>query len=864
MNKDFDKLTQKRRELVSKLKDPVAKGVWNMVIDKYSEPAHFIVELLQNADDAKATNVEISIFNNVLIFKHNGKIQFSLQDPDHENNSKQTGHINALTSIGASTKTDNETIGKFGIGFKSVFQYTDKPYIEDDNFAFFIEDFIVPVATTPHSEQRRRGETIFELPIKANCNVHEITERLSKMDALLPFLREIKTIHTVADNVDFTYEKKIERSFAEGEITYQKIFTQSKNNITGYSSTIFFHSFSQTATETKLKNIVAYRCNQDGTLVSVSNTELAYCYFPTKEETGLHLLICAPFLLTDSRENIKSGNAWNNQIIAECANLAAKGLRILIQKLGYLLTIENILSVIPLSKESSNINNLFLEKFYEEYVNLLSTDQLILSDDGIYVKASETCHCKDDELRRLYNSDVLCKLNTSADPLHWAFSNLQPPMLNYLRKNNLIRKEFDIYSLLKLTTRELIENADKAWLIDLYQYLSTKSEDKDYCQQIAHSPIFLTDKGEAMSALDENDNPNLFYECNEGCNHRVIHNHFTDNRSIRHLFSNIGIIRPQAIDEIQLICPKYDSPADLAIEKIAADLNLILSYFEKITFDETKKKKLYKLLFDIKIFPCVSSDGKKSTNCANEIFIPGKDIETFLKNYNRSYFIDNDFITNYISPERRESFYMLFTYLGGHNGLRFEHKDKKITAELAKKMELKPLSLRQTDNGAQEVTDIEIFGFDHFIDNITEEKSIAFYNLIAKEIEKSTTYLFRTSLIGKYRYVEKGKKKFTEENLKNTSAFVSIFNSKWLYGKDGKRHSPSEELDSSQLSDFYDFSKSDILFFFGITFDVELAGLTERQRRAMLIIRAFEKAGITMEQLEENVKTLINKKNDND
>ena len=54
------------------------------------------------------------------------------------------GHINAITSIGSSSKKSGNKIGKFGVGFKSIFKYVDVPHIEDDNFSFDLVDYIVP------------------------------------------------------------------------------------------------------------------------------------------------------------------------------------------------------------------------------------------------------------------------------------------------------------------------------------------------------------------------------------------------------------------------------------------------------------------------------------------------------------------------------------------------------------------------------------------------------------------------------------------------------------------------------------------------------------------------------------------------
>ena len=87
---------------------------------------------MQNADDVFATYAEFMLFDEGLIFKHNGTIPFSISDEGE----KPLGHINSITSIGNSSKRENyNKIGKFGVGFKSVFTYTDTPEIVSINEA---------------------------------------------------------------------------------------------------------------------------------------------------------------------------------------------------------------------------------------------------------------------------------------------------------------------------------------------------------------------------------------------------------------------------------------------------------------------------------------------------------------------------------------------------------------------------------------------------------------------------------------------------------------------------------------------------------------------------------------------------------
>lgn len=68
----FNALSVNRAESARALEGFALRGVKNSVVEKYSDQAHFIYELLQNADDAKATSARFELFKDKLIFAHNG------------------------------------------------------------------------------------------------------------------------------------------------------------------------------------------------------------------------------------------------------------------------------------------------------------------------------------------------------------------------------------------------------------------------------------------------------------------------------------------------------------------------------------------------------------------------------------------------------------------------------------------------------------------------------------------------------------------------------------------------------------------------------------------------------------------------
>lgn len=80
----FEALHDSRTEDFKTFNKESYRGVWGGIIDKYPETAHFIYELLQNADDAGATEAQITLFRDKLYFKHNGTKHFNVTKEDAE------------------------------------------------------------------------------------------------------------------------------------------------------------------------------------------------------------------------------------------------------------------------------------------------------------------------------------------------------------------------------------------------------------------------------------------------------------------------------------------------------------------------------------------------------------------------------------------------------------------------------------------------------------------------------------------------------------------------------------------------------------------------------------------------------------
>lgn len=158
-----------------------------LVDDTYPDKAHFIFELLQNSEDALASNVHFVIHDEYLEVTHDGKKVFTESD------------ITAITDFSKSAKTNSEgTIGKFGIGFKSVFKYTDTPHIYSGSFSIKIRDLVYPEIIPKLSGHDESTRFIFPFnnPKKSPSQaVAEIEKGLCALkDNVLLFLTHIRKI----------------------------------------------------------------------------------------------------------------------------------------------------------------------------------------------------------------------------------------------------------------------------------------------------------------------------------------------------------------------------------------------------------------------------------------------------------------------------------------------------------------------------------------------------------------------------------------------------------------------------------------------------------------------------------------------
>lgn len=354
----FKELIKRRTAGADMLEEDFMSGVKDSVTEKYSDQAHFIYELLQNADDVGATSATFELYEDKLVFKHNGTHHFFVSDPATEKQDKadgKLGDINSITSIGNSNK--KAKIGKFGVGFKAVFQYTNTPYIYDPEFRFYIDRFIVPVPVADDYADRLPEETVFVVPFNHSEKTKQeaysdIEEKLKTLKFPILFLSNLKYVSFEFEDMLGLYVKDIDddESFAVDDIVAESIkLTHNVGDELIDKKLWLFSRKYNISDDHSEKYSVGFFLDDNNKLVATN--EQAFCFFPTKESTGLNFVVHAPFLLTDSREGIKAGVQHNKTMISLLANLAADSL-VLLKELK--LIDDKIFDILPYDENKFN------------------------------------------------------------------------------------------------------------------------------------------------------------------------------------------------------------------------------------------------------------------------------------------------------------------------------------------------------------------------------------------------------------------------------------------------------------------------------------------------------------------------------
>lgn len=439
----------------------------------YTNPTHFIYELLQNTEDAGSTRVQFHLFSDRLEMRHNGR-PFNEKD------------VRGICGVAESTKADDpKQIGKFGIGFKSVYAYTKAPEIHSiggptDSEHFWIEYYVRPIEATVKNPGVG-WTTLLILPLNREDKLAaeaEIAACLKNLTArTLLFLRRIEEIEYVTLTAGSgAYLRETKPSGCARQVTViGKTAAQTDTAMEEWL--VFSRAVAIANTEGQAHVEIAYQLQKHyrtGQLVVTKLTESPVVVsFPTEKETRLGFLIQGPYRTTPARDNLLDNNSWNIQLIAETAILLSETLQEL-RRLE-LLNVSS-LQALPIDPEAFRVGTMF-RPLFEAVHSALLEKHLLPADDGSYVSAKRAKLARNTELRRLLSREQLQQLYESPIPFWWLTGEItldRTPLLRAYLLEVLQVEEVTAEKFAQRLTLKFIEKQDDAWLVHFYNFLFTQ------------------------------------------------------------------------------------------------------------------------------------------------------------------------------------------------------------------------------------------------------------------------------------------------------------------------------------------------------------------------------------------------------
>ncbi|KAL2634648.1 hypothetical protein R1flu_006127 [Riccia fluitans] len=324
-------------DLLAKQHARMGRALHRLSSDLYSQDSHFVLELVQNADDnSYAPGVEAAMV-------------FLIQEGRIVVLNNETGftamNMRALCDVGNSTKAGIKTgyIGHKGIGFKSVFRVTNCPEIHSNGFhvKFDISEgdigFILPttISHPPACQSlddilslmpkvkvpksvNEGWNTRIDLPIKASVykggGMNLLASKFSDLHpSLLLFLHRLRCIavrNEITGSIVVMHREDLGDDLVKvvhekGTATWMVVRRQLKASV---------HRPGITGTEIAL----AFQLNEisGGVYEACSEQQQVFAFLPLRAY-GLRFIVQGDFIVPSSREEVDCDSDWNQWLRTE-------------------------------------------------------------------------------------------------------------------------------------------------------------------------------------------------------------------------------------------------------------------------------------------------------------------------------------------------------------------------------------------------------------------------------------------------------------------------------------------------------------------------------------------------------------------
>lgn len=492
-------------------KEALAGAVKRISFDINRKPETFIFELLQNADDypdknKEKVNVRFVIKDDLLIVSHNG-LPFS------------PANVRAICSVDAGNKQfDMNKTGYKGIGFKSIFKFSNYVIVNSGGFTFRFDEFyhkkrgnetfwqLIPIWTKPEELPKVYNHPQFTSPNVSFCirpkkssvtldDIQDVFKEIFRDERVLLFLRHVTSINfsglngehfahavskskwEVSDFLGVSVDKKI-REIINRQIREQDGRVPDKFKDIETSTVRFATSISE------------------GRITPSEDTRV-FAYLPTDVNLGLPFLINGDFIPDGSRQSIHMDLEWNQYLFEEVGKQFVFWLKELFEKYKtpeFLQLIPDFEKLIQNTQEKDK--KLFLEKFHFGFERSLLQEAFLPDLDGNPQNISDLIIDTSGFLKLLGEADFRAFLSINKPILHAQFAESKSliRLFKTYQSDNIIQED---------AVNQLLSKTEfLAWLADIDNSLSFLKflHERKLLSEYVDQKIFLDQSGMLKAA----------------------------------------------------------------------------------------------------------------------------------------------------------------------------------------------------------------------------------------------------------------------------------------------------------------------------------------------------------------------------
>ena len=730
----------------------------------YSDPFHFIEELLQNAEDAIARRkkpeetgfVKIVSSETGIDFLHNG-------DPFDERD------LMAVTTFASTTKKglpDINQIGKFGIGFRSVYGITDSPEIHSGSHHYRIIDFEIPESV--EIENEIGFTTLIRLPFKKNLNREFLAnlrwELLNLDSSFLLFLQQISHIE-ISDGYETVVLSAATEKY-ENQLLAKTIYT-SRGGEQIQKRFLLFHKKAGKLGEVA----IAVSISDLGEFLPSGSRKVSV-YFPTQFRIEHDILIHGRFTTTPNRENIPfsaSHTPENEKLLLELSALTKSMFRLLMRssKLNA--------GFFALFSWSDNMRDPISATIRSELDAFIRDEKCLTGASGKFFCVTDLCLAEDEGLLRLIGKKDIALVFHRFDFLDRELLE-QEQFVNYLRKTHKLRlADIDTLAFYIANNPQFLQRKPIDFFAQLYKILALYPrfwdlKHKGRYYNLRFSRIIPDHRKNILPPFGASGQPAIFIG-KPSMGISTVHPELTADADCLNFFRMLGIPETApGISEAERLLQKFNP-----VSVNAWWLKLYKLYSEG---DETLRMRIVSKLEQIDCVPVVlNSNGEKQFCKPSAAYLQNPLLDKFLTFY-PAFFVSNKLFQYFSAQGVGYNELSLFLRRAGvSDSIKLIPIDTQLSeserATLREGQEVFPL-VRESMN------DYTIEGLDSFLSHLTIAASAALWQMLGSipENYREASYVFES-------YVRSETSLFTPH-------FLNLLrDSQWIFSSDTRLVCPN-------------------------------------------------------------------------